>query len=787
MLGRSILFFCVLVSRRDDMKKCIYVFILFLLLIGNVVQVSGYDTQPRALTNGKIIKVPFKVTRKSDGKYFMWSDMTVLNLDGHIGFCVDPLTKVSMSAKYSNVAFTQVLTESQRNQISKILNCGYFFRNHQSDNYYLATQKLVWESLGYSVKYYAKNSDFTGSYDVSVQEKEIVRLMNSYDKKVSFDQSKFKLCIGETLVLVDENQVLNDFIVECDSDAVEITQVGNELHILAKDEVKGLKVLLYKGDKRVDEALFYAHKASGSQTFVTMEKGAVDPVVASFEIDVLGFGDVELLKVDAESKQSLAGVVFEVSSDESFSENVQQVITDVSGKIQLLNLVEGTYYYREVSTIEPYVKDEEVRSFTIQHQGLTSVVCENRKQKVQLKIRKQASSLADFEASSASLDGAEYYVLAQDKTTVLERVKAIDNVAVVNTLLDVNTQYYVQEIVAPKGMEINPQLIEVYVPYDKEQGNLSKEVICYDEVIKNKIELTKYVHQYQDEQVEKIIGEGFEFAIYNEENVLVDTITTNTEGKGSSHLLPYGTYTIVENKKDGYRSIEPMTVNIDSSYSKYQYEFINEPIDYQLEILKVDTKNQPIANVSYAISTDKNMEEVLMCKSTDENGKLVFTHLLEGTYYVQEQSTLDRYVLDTQIYEIVMDKDCTYTFVNVDKEVEVQIFKCDEKKRPIANVGFRVLDSRNEVKEGITNADGKLSFYLPYGDYSIEETIVPEGYMGLEEPLQLTIDKDRVYTLEVVNHKIEVVNTASSAMPPVIAIVVSIIGFVVCVAFRMYS
>ena len=45
--------------------------------------------------------------------------------------------------------------------------------------------------------------------------------------------------------------------------------------------------------------------------------------------------------------------------------------------------------------------------------------------------------------------------------------------------------------------------MKFYVPYQKEQGNLIKEVTCYDEVIKNTIDITKYVHVYEKELARK--------------------------------------------------------------------------------------------------------------------------------------------------------------------------------------------------------------------------------------------------------------------------------------------
>ena len=100
------------------------------------------------------------------------------------------------------------------------------------------------------------------------------------------------------------------------------------------------------------------HKAKNAQPFVTMEKGALEPLIAKLKLKVHALGDFELVKIDKETQKGLEGVVFEISSDVSFKENVHRYVTDAEGKIDIKNLVVGTYYYREVETIEPYIRDK---------------------------------------------------------------------------------------------------------------------------------------------------------------------------------------------------------------------------------------------------------------------------------------------------------------------------------------------------------------------------------------------------------------------------------------------
>ena len=144
------------------MKKFIGFLMVFVLLMCSCVVVLGYDdayfveaengflageiedaskavsmveaSKNRAVQASKIIRVPFKITRKSDGNYFMWSDMSLITYEGQIGFCVDPLVKINLSANYSSNDFQTVLDEGKRKEISKIMFYGYAYKNHRTDN-----------------------------------------------------------------------------------------------------------------------------------------------------------------------------------------------------------------------------------------------------------------------------------------------------------------------------------------------------------------------------------------------------------------------------------------------------------------------------------------------------------------------------------------------------------------------------------------------------------------------------------------------------------------------------
>ena len=110
-------------------------------------------------------------------------------------------------------------------------------------------------------------------------------------------------------------------------------------------------------------------------------------------------GSIEILKVDADTKQPLAGVVFRL-----FDVNGSKIAdgtTDAGGKVTFSNLRLGKYFYQEVSTVDGYVLDETKYDFSLTTANLNiKVTRENVPAKGSITIRK-------VDATGAPLAGAE--------------------------------------------------------------------------------------------------------------------------------------------------------------------------------------------------------------------------------------------------------------------------------------------------------------------------------------------------------------------------------------------
>ena len=157
-------------------------------------------------------------------------------------------------------------------------------------------------------------------------------------------------------------------------------------------------------------------------------------------------GSIEILKVDADTKKPLAGVVYRLFDADG--NKIADGTTDANGKLTFDNLKPGSYSYQEISTVDGYQLDDTKYDFSLTSENLTiKVTRENKPVRGCLTVRKvdvTGSPLAGAELLlETSTDGqtwTEVSRITTDKTGIAQW-----------TDLKLDTQYRVTEIKAPAG------------------------------------------------------------------------------------------------------------------------------------------------------------------------------------------------------------------------------------------------------------------------------------------------------------------------------------------------
>ena len=172
--------------------------------------------------------------------------------------------------------------------------------------------------------------------------------------------------------------------------------------------------------------------------------------------NALAKGSIEILKVDAETRQPLAGVVYRL-----FNANGSKIAdgtTDGNGKVTFSDLKPGKYAYQEISIVSGYLLDNTRYEFSLTSENLhVKVTRENMPTKGSLTIRKidaTGGPLAGAELLlEMSTDGQSWAEIGKSTTDSTGAAKW-DN-------LKLGAKYRVTEVKAPAGYTLLPEPVSV--------------------------------------------------------------------------------------------------------------------------------------------------------------------------------------------------------------------------------------------------------------------------------------------------------------------------------------
>ena len=173
----------------------------------------------------------------------------------------------------------------------------------------------------------------------------------------------------------------------------------------------------------------------------------------------------------------------------------------------------------------------------------------------------------------AELDGATINVL--DKMKHIVRKITIENSKAYTENLPFGI-YYLKEISPGKGYNLNENLIEVKITID----NPKPTVNFPNKVIKKNIIIKK---EYGEED-NFIPEKNIDFEIYDKNNNLIKTVSTDENGIIKT-ALPYGTYKFIQvNSTKNYQKVEPFNIEVND-----EIEETIELKDYKIPVPNTHT------------------------------------------------------------------------------------------------------------------------------------------------------------------------------------------------------
>ena len=365
--------------------------------------------------------------------------------------------------------------------------------------------------------------------------------------------------------------------------------------------------------------------------------------------------------------------------------------------------------------------------------------------------------------------------------------------------------YELVETKAPEGFNLRGKNLDVTFTIRKEDEGTMKNlgsISAEDDVIRFDVDIHKVQAELNEEDPHDKLEpmEGIRFDIYLDADMDGDnpkegakpyvSIKTNSEGYATTKddayphgRLPYGHYTIIENKDTvpkGFGAIRNLHVNGTKEAGIIDGQLIQTGI-YQdqhgewIQLAKVDKDSGKLvlragAKIQVLKDDQKTVVEFKDSTShkkvstfvTNEEGMAYLPQRLEvGTYYLKELEAPYGYVLNTVLTKFEVDQANTWdhlvTWQEKDQEVKgiLKITKADaETKEKIAGAKFGVYaDERiisgdgtvqaemgDQVDTVVIGADGTgQSKELYLGKYHTAEIEAPEGYTldPTEHPFEL--------------------------------------------------
>lgn len=178
-----------------------------------------------------------------------------------------------------------------------------------------------------------------------------------------------------------------------------------------------------------------------------------------------------------------------------------------------------------------------------------------------------------------------------------------------------------------------------------------------------------------------------------------------------------------------------------------------------------------LQNAEFSIYRDAACSDRVDTQTTDANGKLTFTDLELGkTYYYRETKAPDGYVLDTTVHQITIgtgtenaDVTETVTVTNEKAIGDIVIKKVDDSTVavPLDGVKFRLLNKddteyrKNGAAYEVTSDENGIARFedIPFGKYLIKEVTGKTGYQVNTTNAAITVDIVGDNALTIVNKR----------------------------------
>lgn len=492
-------------------------------------------------------------------------------------------------------------------------------------------------------------------------------------------------------------------------------------------------------------------------------------------------GDFEIAKFGAHIsetsgiKRPLEGVRFSITSDTT-GDMMGTIVTDKDGFAHTKQLGvsdRGNLPYDTYTVSETYTPDgyDPVGDFkvTVREEGVTlRYILENTEIFAPIQVIKKDASTgktvpragATFQMLDEDLNPIELTITHYPHVVKSDTFTTDENGSFVFPEAFDHGKYYLKEIKAPDGYLLNTELLEITVDSMHDWEN-PMVIEFFDENQMGKIRLKK---------VDSDTGEalsGAEFEVIAADDVVtpdgtkryskgdvVDTLVTDADGQAVTKEVYLGDYDVTETKSPPGYVVDTKPHRVTVAYGDQEIPVVmvdlgkigNKPTKMIITKVKAGS-DTPLPGVKFNVwrkgadSDDVDDMAVKEEYTTDNDGRITLRHLAPGTYCYQEIATLEGYLLDSKVYEFVVDesgridgKDTGEVKISNDF-TKVEISKVDAATgEPVVGAELELIDLEGKTIAKWTTTDKPHYMEaLTAGNYILNENYAPKGYLIAEE------------------------------------------------------
>ena len=737
-------------------------------------------------------------------------------------FCIEPMELFVAGNDYvPDSAKWDELSETQRQAIWEINYYGYSYPGHESENYYVATQIMIWQVVtgNWYQPYYMDGST---TYDISNEVNEINNLRSTPQGRPSFNNQTIKMGLNTPVTLTDTKGTLSNYSVNS-GNGIDASVNGNDLTVSITSENYDKTLTFSRNFGARDVNIIYGSGGYQRVIYLASRRDPSPNFKLNFE---LLYADIEVEKQDVETGTSTQGdatfngATFAIKDT---SGNTLETITTNGSKAKSKKYPIGTTLnVCEVAAPEGYLNNSTCNSVELKYSGdntpsTFSTTIKDQVIKGRIEIAKTIDSQVDGSHVDKPGKGFKFDIVSKTTNKTVATLTTDEDGKAISDYLPYGT-YIVKEH-RKEGYNIL-QPFEVQIS----QNNKTYFYNVYNDSIK--AELT--IYKTDAETGKRIPASGVEFKLKDSDgNFVTQTVTYPTKYKtdtfvtdenGSVHLpspLQYGEYRIVEIKApQGYvlKDTE-IPVNVDGSSTEIFMNFDNTTQKGQVYVEKYGemlsgvkesetdygTLYTPIyeekylEGVTYEITARENIvtpegtvwfnKGDVVDTFTTGDGITTSSLLQLGKYSIKEVATQTGFVLDENTYDFDIEYagqmidvvEIKQSYVNERQKLELDITKTfeDEDKDAYKDVLFGVY-SKNDITiddKVIIPADGLVGTLtidkdgknveqldLPVGEYYVKELKTNVGFILDEEEHEFTFEYDEDTTKATVIVSMELHN-----------------------------